>query len=119
MRIAMPSPRGTNHERLFISRRSAEAAYDSDPDGNDDTADIVKNALRELASKMTAEEWSAMYQQLRDETEMASDNPPNFPGKPIPGGGMVAQDGRHRAGSTGARNSYDAAFPEAARLGHR
>jgi hypothetical protein len=32
MRIAMPSPRNTNHERLFIER-PAGAAYDSAPGG--------------------------------------------------------------------------------------
>src|SRR5689334_8821444 len=103
MRIPTPSPRGTNKAGLFLAQRarSPVAAYDSaqglrrDEEGAQLTAEGVLRILDHLCSRLPPEEQKKVSEmladwQMADPTEkVAGDEPLDFSGKPITGGGQV------------------------------
>jgi hypothetical protein len=106
----MPSPRGTNHARLFLVT-NPRAAYDAMPD--DKKAELIE-FLRGLLS----EEDHKRAVQLISDPDAAMDSPEPFKGMPQPGGGKFGQDARYRRPMTAAQEAdFNKRFPNAARIG--
>jgi hypothetical protein len=116
-RVPMPSPRGTNLARLYVSARWSNpvAAYDA-AEGLQATGEVTPakavyaklvaalspkdlRELRDLLQTEKIDEYAAV-----DQSEGATDEPPDFPGKPL-----IAQD---RA----LRRPYDAALRACQRI---
>jgi hypothetical protein len=132
----MPSPRGTNVERLFIRASGPAAAYDAA--GVSDLMDEEHRARLEdafaklnvfLQQKLPQDDQAAaksLVELLLDaamgSSPGATDEPPNFPGKPLVGGKQVAQDAKARlraaAAKTAAAKNAAARYPDAAKIKH-
>ncbi len=77
--------------------------------------EAVSEFIEFLESKLVPEDFASLKKMLansqqsdEDESEAANDEPPDFKGKPKPGGTMVAADARGK--------SYAEMWPEAARI---
>ena len=86
---AMPSPRGTNFERLFLPDRNPVAAYDS-ATGVGDPVDQIKAFLK---SKLSDADFAEVEKMLSEYGGLGMDEPADFRGKPRAGGTNVALDG--------------------------
>lgn len=129
MLIPMPSPRGTNHAKLFLRARGPVAAYDSRRGLAADAAlsDEKKGAILDfLAGKLSSDDIMSVKAMLSG--ERAYDEPPDFPGKPKVGGGMTALDrlpsslrreviDRTLSARDSRAKSFAERFPDAARIG--
>ena len=102
MLIPMPSPRGTNHESLFIrAPRRPAAAYDSSAGLNQHLGDQLLLFLRDKLS-------AADYTKL--ETLLEKESPNDDPVAPA----MDARRGRQTQATV---RSFNERYPEAARIG--
>ncbi len=105
MRTAMPSPRGTNVEGLFVSGRNAGAAYDA-VEGLGMNEDKISDLLDFLKGKLSEADMKDLVELLSKGSDVALD----------------AKLRRRTTESIIARRSSDAAafakrFPDAARIG--
>lgn len=92
MKIPMPSPRGTNHARLFLAQTfpGAGAAYDAaaglDPDAQAKLLEI-------LTGKLSDEDMAAVKAMLGvSDPDGTADEPADFAGKPKLDTAKVTQD---------------------------
>lgn len=86
MRSPMPSPRGTNHARLFITT-NPHGAYDerlSEESG----AELYAF----LQGKLSDEDLAEFCKLAGIDAGLGMDNPEPFKGMPQPGGGKFGQD---------------------------
>lgn len=97
----MPSPRGTNHERLFLRDQlgALDAALEGGPEGSEGVKRILA-AMAEALSRLSHEEFLELKEGL-DQLLV----PPTFDKLP-----------RHHAMDAAGRSSFNARFPEAARI---
>jgi len=116
MKVPMPSPRGTNRAGLFLppswAARDPVAAYDAAeglaaPEAESPAKQVLSKIRRVLAPKDLAE-----LRDLLASEDFATDDPPDFAGKPRPGREpLPAMDGALRTGS------FEDMFPSAKRIG--
>jgi hypothetical protein len=86
MRTPMPSPRGTNHARLFVN---------SNPRGAYDAALSEESAAALLAflhGKLSDADLAEFCKMAGIDAGMSMDEPEPFKGMPLPGGGKFGQD---------------------------
>jgi hypothetical protein len=102
MRTAMPSPRGTNHARLFVSA-SPRGAYDAMPD--DGGAELVEF----LRGKLSDADLAEFCKMAGIDAGVTMDEPVPFKGMPQPGGSKFGEDSWKRA-------SFAERFPHAAKI---
>jgi hypothetical protein len=102
MRTAMPSPRGTNYARLFVST-SPRGAYDAMP------ADGGAELVEFLRGKLSDADLAEFCKMAGIDAGMSMDEPVPFKGMPQPGGGKFGEDSRQRA-------SFAQRFPHAAKI---
>jgi hypothetical protein len=127
---SMPSPRGTNREKLYILRGGRGAsnprmAYDS-ADGNHmgygaaeglptagGGAETIGKLVAWVTDNMNPADMRMLIEALQNIEGQAMDEPPTFPRS------GVAQDGRSRATSPSRASAEGFAkrFPNAARIG--
>ncbi len=142
MRITMPSPRGTNHEGMYLPSSFPM----SSPAGACDAAMEDRSAMLARLAKMTPRQLERVIAMLDEETaeddnllesEMLGpsdprafpsrkapnmDNPPNFKGAPKTGGKIGAMDSAYfgRLGAsnrmTRAERSFAEMYPAAAKI---
>lgn len=67
---SMPSPSGTNHERLFIRGRGPVAAYDA---AEGLTDDVIARLKAFLKGKISDEDLAKIEELLMNNSEMAND----------------------------------------------
>ena len=90
---AMPSPRGTNFERLFMPSRTPAGAYDAAPDDSATGAgDPISEIKAFLKSKLSDADFAEVEKMLGEYGGMGMDDPADFRGKPRVGGTNVALD---------------------------
>lgn len=101
MRTAMPSPRGTNHARLFVNPRGAyDAALPED---------AAAEILVFLQGKLSDADLAEFCKLAGIDAGITMDSPVPFKGMPQPGGGKFGEDSRRRG-------SFAERFPHAARI---
>ena len=115
MKIPMPSPRGTNHARLFVTTNQ-QAAYDEKlPE------DVGAELLAFLAGKLSDEDLQAFCKMAGIDAGAAMDEPEPFKDMPKTNA-QAADQARARAAVRAARmsdadrESFSDRFPGAARI---
>lgn len=117
----MPFPPSFPNERAYWSPRAFDAAP-TDPEPAPAKRGGMK-LLKLLAAKLSPEDWADVQTTLRsmagkpdddDDATGATDDPPDFPGKPKTGGGMVPL--KSQAMDAKARASFHEMHPDAARI---
>lgn len=109
MRTPMPSPRGTNHARLFVNPRGA---YDAAlPEG------AAAELLAFLQGKLSEADLAEFCKMAGIDSGVTMDEPADFTGKPAVGGGKFGEDSRRRRPHTAAESaSFAERFPHAAKI---
>jgi hypothetical protein len=89
----MPSPRGTNFERLFMPSRSPAGAYDAALEsGAGATGNPIDDIKTFLKGKLSDADFAEVEKMLSEYHGLGMDDPADFPGKPRVGGSNVALD---------------------------
>jgi hypothetical protein len=99
MRTPMPSPRGTNHARLFVNPRGAYDAALSE----ESAADL----LVFLTGKLSDADLAAFCKMAGIDQGVTMDSPEPFSGMPLVGGGKLGQDAAMNATLARIRKNRD------------